>query len=95
MSKRSRKSGSAGRYGARYGVRVRRRTAQIEQEQRRDHDCPECGANKVKRTDTGIWSCRRCGHTFAGGAYKPSTKLMKLETALEEADEDILDEFQE
>lgn len=23
----------------------------------------------------GVWKCRKCGHTFAGGAYIPSTKL--------------------
>jgi large subunit ribosomal protein L37Ae len=29
----------------------------------------------VKRESVGIWKCKKCGHTFAGGAYMPSTKL--------------------
>jgi large subunit ribosomal protein L37Ae len=23
----------------------------------------------------GVWKCRKCDHTFAGGAYTPVTKL--------------------
>lgn len=92
MSKKSKKVGTSGRFGPRYGVRVRRRIAAIEKRQKQDHACPECGAEKVRRTDTGIWSCRRCGHTFAGGAYVPETKMMRLEE-LEAAPEDVLEEF--
>lgn len=91
MAKKSRKVGSSGRYGPRYGVRVRRRIAAIEERQKKDHACPECGAEKVRRTDTGIWECRRCGHTFAGGAYVPETKMMRIEE-LEEAPGEVLEE---
>lgn len=95
MSKKTGKSGSAGRYGARYGVRVRRRTADIEARQRKDHACPSCGATKVRRRDTGIWACRRCGHTFAGGAYVPTTKAARVEVAVEELSEEALEELEE
>lgn len=37
--------------------------------------CPICTYRKVKRLSVGIWSCGKCGHTFAGGAYSPVTKL--------------------
>lgn len=94
MAKKSRKVGSSGRYGPRYGVRVRRRIAAIERRQKKDHACPECGAEKVRRTDTGIWACRRCGHTFAGGAYVPETKMMRIEE-LEEAPGEVLEEVLE
>ena len=67
------KVGSAGRFGARYGRVSRRRVAEIEAGMNDDHGCPECGEESVDRTDTGIWECGKCGHAFAGGAYRPET----------------------
>jgi len=29
----------------------------------------------VKRISVGVWKCRKCGFTFTGGAYTPTTKL--------------------
>ena len=29
---------------------------------------------KVTRQSVGIWSCGKCGHTFAGGAWEPFTR---------------------
>ncbi|MFB6134506.1 MAG: 50S ribosomal protein L37ae [Halanaeroarchaeum sp.] len=66
-------SGSAGRFGARYGRIARRRVSEIESEMHDDHGCPSCGADAVSRSGTGIWECDRCGHTFTGGAYRPET----------------------
>ena len=40
---------------------------------RESHACPDCGADRVDRTDTGVWAGARCGHTFTGGAYRPET----------------------
>ncbi|MEF8774410.1 MAG: 50S ribosomal protein L37ae [Halobacteriales archaeon] len=67
------RTGSAGRFGARYGRVARKRVADIEEEMRGDHECPDCGSERVSRTGTGIWECSRCGHKFAGGAYSPTT----------------------
>jgi len=39
------------------------------------HQCPRCGKKSVRRKSTGIWQCRSCGFTFAGGAYAPSTPI--------------------
>lgn len=64
---------SAGRFGARYGRVGRKRVADIEEEMREDHECPECGTEGVERAGTGIWECGRCGYRFAGGAYTVST----------------------
>lgn len=73
-----RKSGrvtrSAGRFGPRYGRVGRKRVADIEEEMNEDHECPECGEDKVSRTDTGIWECGKCGYRFAGGAYSVTTQ---------------------
>jgi large subunit ribosomal protein L37Ae len=30
---------------------------------------------RVKRVSVGVWKCRKCGFTFTGGAYTPTTKL--------------------
>jgi large subunit ribosomal protein L37Ae len=30
---------------------------------------------RVKRTSIGVWKCGKCGFTFTGGAYTPTTKL--------------------
>jgi large subunit ribosomal protein L37Ae len=73
MSKDGRATGSAGRFGPRYGRVSRRRVAEIEADTNADHTCPDCGATRVSRTGTGIWECSRCDHTFAGGAYRPET----------------------
>ena len=66
-------TGSAGRFGARYGRVARRRVAEIEAEMHEDHECPACGEHDVDRTGTGIWECGACGHAFTGGAYTPET----------------------
>ena len=73
MAKRTKKVGTAGRFQARYGVRSRSRVRNIELQQKGYHVCPQCGQQKVKRLSTSIWSCRKCGTSFAGGAYTPRT----------------------
>lgn len=74
MTKRTKKVGSAGRFQARYGVRARTRIRDVEIQQRAKHICPSCGQKTVKRISTGIWGCKKCGNTFAGGAYIPKTE---------------------
>jgi large subunit ribosomal protein L37Ae len=66
-------TGSAGRFGARYGRVSRRRVADIEGEMNEDHECPECESDKVSRKGTGVWECGYCGYTYTGGAYTPET----------------------
>ena len=74
MTKRTKKVGSAGRFQARYGVRARTRIRNVEIQQKAKHNCPSCGHKKVKRVNTSIWKCQKCGFTFAGGAYVPRTE---------------------
>ena len=73
MSKRTKKVKSAGRFGPRYGRRIRKDVVAIEEKMRRKHKCPRCECRSVKRIGTGIWRCSKCGLTFAGGAYLPQT----------------------
>ena len=87
MSRRTKKVRSVGRFGPRYGVRIRRRMQEVEAEQRKRHQCPRCLAHSVKREGTGVWLCRRCGLRFAGGAYKPIvTTAVRGELPLEEGE---------
>ena len=62
-----------GRLGVRYGKRVRDRISAAEAGLRRKHTCQNCGFKAVTRVSVGIWTCRKCGNTFAGGAYIPKT----------------------
>jgi large subunit ribosomal protein L37Ae len=71
MTKRTKKVGISGKYGARYGVKIRKQVSNIERQQRRYHKCPRCKYEKVKRVSAGIWQCRHCNLTFASGAYIP------------------------
>jgi len=64
---RTKKVGSLGRYGPRIGGKVRREAKKIE-DKSRESKCPSCG-RKVRRISAGIWECRFCRLTFAGGAY--------------------------
>lgn len=73
MSKRTKKVGPSGRFGPRYGVRDRVRFREVERRQKKPHTCPSCGQPKVTRVATSIWTCRKCGIKFAGGAYLPRT----------------------
>jgi large subunit ribosomal protein L37Ae len=86
MSKRTKKVSMVGRFGPRYGVSVRRRVLEVELRQRGRHPCPRCAARALSRTSTGIWSCRKCGHKYAGGAYFPETAVHRtVERAIRDA----------
>ena len=67
----TKKIGSAGRFGSRYGVKVKRRLVNIEKKQRSTYECPKCGKVSVKRVMSGIWQCNKCDVKFAGRAYVP------------------------
>jgi large subunit ribosomal protein L37Ae len=72
MSKRTKKVGTSGRLGSRYGVRVRKRIADIEAQSKGRHECPVCHGVALGRSATGIWNCRRCGAKMASSSYMPT-----------------------
>ena len=73
--RRTKKVGPTRGLGARYGSTVRKRYAKVISEMKKVHNCPQCNSKKVRRQSVGVWKCRKCGFTFTGGAYIPSTKL--------------------
>lgn len=80
---KTKKVGSSGRFGAKYGRKIRVRTTQIESTSKAWHECPRCNAPKVKRQSAGIWVCSRCDAVFAGGAYAPAAPEPVLKTVRE------------
>jgi large subunit ribosomal protein L37Ae len=84
MTRRTKKIGSSGTYGARYGVKIRNLIKDIKKQKIAAYNCPTCNYTSMKRISTGIWGCRHCGAKIAGGAYTPTTKVSKGETIIEE-----------
>ncbi len=73
--RRTKKVGPTRGLGARYGVTVRKRYIETISEMKKPQTCPQCGFKTVHRESVGIWTCKKCGFRFAGGAYVPVTKL--------------------
>lgn len=69
MATKSKKTKSAGRFGARYGKRVKDRFVKVEEKQRQKQVCPFCEKKGVKRKAKGIWECKKCEKTFANDTY--------------------------
>jgi large subunit ribosomal protein L37Ae len=69
MATKSKKSKAAGRFGSRYGKRVRDKLVQVENKQRVKQKCPFCEKVGVKRLANGIWECPRCKKKFASNTY--------------------------
>ncbi|PXF23210.1 MAG: 50S ribosomal protein L37ae [Methanobacteriota archaeon] len=74
MSRRTQKVGLGARFGPRYGVSVRRRATSVLKRVRQSYTCPVCQYQKVKRVAAGVWTCKKCDHTFAGGVWEPFTR---------------------
>ena len=73
MTKGTKKVGVCGKYGTRYGSSLRKRMKKIEVTQHAKYLCSFCGKTSVKREAVGIWKCRACKKTVAGGAWVMST----------------------
>jgi large subunit ribosomal protein L37Ae len=69
MTSKSKKSRAAGRFGARYGKKVRSKLADVESKQRIKQKCPFCNKPGIKRTSKGIWECKKCKKRFASDVY--------------------------
>ncbi len=70
---KTKKVGSTGRYGTRYGSTIRKRVRQLEEKSKAVYKCPVCNMKTLKRAGLGIWECTKCGEKLAGGAWEPYT----------------------
>ncbi len=68
MAKKIDKLGSARRFGARYGRKIKQKVASVEK-QKKGLKCPFCLKQKLKRKASGIWECKKCEKIFTGKAY--------------------------
>ena len=73
QSKRTKKVGIVGKYGTRYGSSLRKQIKKIEVSQHSKYFCSFCGKYGMKRSAVGIWKCKGCNKTQAGGAYTLNT----------------------
>ena len=73
----TKKVGSTGRFGPRYGTRTKKIVRAIEKKQKARQECPYCERKALKRMATGIWLCKKCGTKFAGGAYTPRSAVFQ------------------
>ncbi len=67
----TKKVGSTGRFGPRYGTKTKKVVLDIEK--KKDKTCPYCERTTLKRLAAGIWYCRKCKSKFAGAAYFPKS----------------------
>ena len=65
----TKKVGSAGRFGVRYGKRIRNAVITVEIRQKQKQICPFCKRPTAKRMAKGIFECKKCHKRFTGGAY--------------------------
>ncbi len=66
----TKKMGSTGRFGPRYGKTIREKIAIVEKLQKQKQFCPYCRNKTAKRISMGIYLCKKCNSKFTGGAYK-------------------------
>ena len=68
MPTKLKKTKSAGRFGAKFGKRVRQKLVKVETKQRIKQKCPFCEGT-AKRLSKGIWKCKKCNKKFASDTY--------------------------
>ncbi len=66
---KTKKVGSAGRFGVRYGKKIREGVLYVERKQKKKQKCPYCQRLTAKRMAKGLWTCKKCKKVFTGGAF--------------------------
>lgn len=71
MTKKTQKVGVTGKFGTRYGSALRKISRKFEVSKHASYLCNFCGKTSLKRDTIGIWSCKSCKVSVAGGAWEP------------------------
>ena len=64
------KSMTSGRFGARYGKRIREEFTAAEKKSKAKYQCPACSRKAIRREAAGVWACSHCDKKFASTAYE-------------------------
>lgn len=67
----TKKVGSTGRLGSKYGKGIRDEIVAIEKKSKKVYECPNCHKKTLKRKSTGVWICKKCGKKYAGKTFSP------------------------
>ena len=71
---KTKKVGIAGRFGPRYGSKLRKQWRDITSKQKGISKCPKCFSKLTNmREFAGVWHCKKCGATWSGGTWESST----------------------
>jgi len=60
--------------GAKYGGTLRKRYSRVYMGLKMARECPSCSSMRLARASSGVWKCKSCGYTVAGGAYSLTQK---------------------
>ena len=92
MERRTVKVGVTGKFGTRYGAKLRKQVKAIEILQRTKYICNFCGKNSIRRQATGIWRCKACRRVVAGGAWEVSTSAAQTaKTTINRLKKEVVD----
>lgn len=64
------KSKPSGRFGSRFGKKIREAVMEADRKSKAIYECPFCSRQSVQRVASGIWECGKCGKKMASGAYE-------------------------
>jgi len=70
---KTKKVGTTGRFGPRYGTKTKKIVRKIERRMKKEKVCPYCERAALKRVAAGVWYCKKCKTKFAGAAYFPKS----------------------
>ncbi|NIO44203.1 MAG: 50S ribosomal protein L37ae [Candidatus Aenigmarchaeota archaeon] len=70
---KTKKVGTTGRFGPRYGTKTKKIVRKIEGRMKKEKVCPYCERLALKRVAAGVWYCKKCKTKFAGAAYFPKS----------------------
>lgn len=60
----------SGRFGSRYGKKIREAVLDADKKAKASYNCPFCSRKAIRRISAGIWKCSKCGKKMASGAYE-------------------------